>query len=514
MARRGGRGITRRAVLKAGLAAAAAGQAARVWAQAGRKTLIYAKNEDIGNLNPFAVNHAVFEELDNHIFEPLIRFDYEAGGFEPVLAESWGTENKGRTWVFKIRRDVRFHDGSPLTAEDVRATYDRVLTDPKAMRQRDNVKNIERMEVRDAHTFVIHAKRPQAGFLSYIQSRPPIMARAVMEQHGVEGDRAMVGTGPYRFVEYKRDEQLVLERNPQYWGQKAKIDRVVVRPMPDANARVAALMAGQVDVAVAIPPFDVKKLEGRADLRLIAIRDARIHCLFMNPIIPPLQDRRVRQAVCHAIDVDAIVKNILEGRGYKLTQLVGPTQVLTYDPAFQWHPHDPDRAKSLLAEAGYANGFDVDLYVYVSYAEYRPIALAMAEMLGKVGIRATVQTPEAGVFRSKWFKSEMPLYMVSYGNVAQDGTAFLISYFRSGESPRSKYKNPEVDRLFDEQETEFDRPKRSATLRRIMHLLKDDAAALPLYNDQYTIGVRNRVIVPKGLPNPGEYIYFWKLDIG
>ena len=176
-------GITRREAFRAGLAAgtaAAAGPLYRAYAQAGRKTLIYAKNEDIGNLNPFAVNHAVFEALDNHIFEPLIRFDYDAGAFEPVLAESWGIEDKGRTWVFKIRRDVRFHDGSPLTAEDARATYDRVLTDPKAMRQRDTVKNIESMEVRDSHTFVIHAKRPQAGFLSYIQSRPPIMSRTIL----------------------------------------------------------------------------------------------------------------------------------------------------------------------------------------------------------------------------------------------------------------------------------------------------------------------------------------------
>ncbi len=516
MATRGKRGVTRREALKAGLAAGAAAAAApayRVYAQAGRKTLIYAKNEDIGLLNPFAVNHAIFEALDNHICEPLVRFDYDTGDFEPVLAESWGLENNGRTWVFKIRRNVKFHDGSALTADDVMASLDRLQKDPKAIRQRVAVKNVERMEVRDAHTIAVSTKRPQPGFLSYIQSRPPILSRAVMEKHGIEGDRAMVGTGPYRFVEYKRDEQLVMERSPQYWGPPAKIDRVIVRPMLDPNTRVAALMAGQVDVAVAIPPFDVKKLEGRGDIRLVAIRDARIHILFMNPIIPHLQDRRVRQAICHAVDVETIVKNVLEGRAYKLTQLVGPTQVLTYDPNLQWHPYNPERAKALLAEAGYPRGFDIDLHVYVSYAEYRPIALAIAEQLGKVGIRVNVQTPEGGVFRGKWFKSEMPLYMISYGNVAQDGTAFLTTYFRSGADPRSKFKNAEVDKLMDDQDTEFDRPKRSAMLRRAMQLLKEEAPALPLYNDQYTVGVRSKVIVPKGLPTPGEYMWLWKVDI-
>jgi len=140
------------------------------------------------------------------------------------------------------------------------------------------------------------------------------------------------------------------------------------------------------------------------------------------------------------------------------------------------------------------------------------VRAAMAEMLGKVGIRATVQTPEAGVFRNKWFKSEMPLYMISYGNVAQDGTAFLYTYFRSGTDPRSKYRNPEVDRLFDEQEGEFDRARRTSLLRRTMQLLKEDAPALPLYNDQYTVGVRNRVVVPKGIPTAGEYMWLWKMD--
>ena len=515
MATRGKRGITRREALKAGAAAAVAATAApayRVYAQTGRKTLVYAKNEDIGLLNPFAVNHAVFEALDNHICEPLVRFDYDTGTFEPVLAESWAIENAGRTWVFRIRRDVKFHDGSPLTAEDVRATFDRVQKDPKAIRQRVNLGNVERTEVRDAHTVALHTKRPQAGFLAYIQSRPPVLSRAVMEKHGIEGEKAMVGTGPYRLAEYRRDEQLVMERHPHYWGEKAKIDRVIIRPMPDANTRVAALMAGQVDVAVAIPPFDVKKLEVRTDLRLLAVRDARIHILFMNPIVPQFQDKRVRQAVCHAIDVDGIVRNVMEGRAYKLSQLVGPTQLLTYDPNLQWHHHNAERARALLAEAGFPNGFDIDLHVYVSYAEYRPIALAMAEQLGKVGIRATVQTPEAGVFRNKWFKSEMPLYMISYGNVAQDGTAFLYTYFRSGTDPRSKYRNPEVDRLFDEQEGEFDRARRTSLLRRTMQLLKEDAPALPLYNDQYTVGVRNRVVVPKGIPTAGEYMWLWKMD--
>ncbi|MBI3076648.1 MAG: ABC transporter substrate-binding protein, partial [Deltaproteobacteria bacterium] len=405
-------------------------------------------------------------------------------------------------------------NGDPLTAEAVKYSFEAVLKEKTAFRQKANVVMIERMVVRDRRTVAIHSKKPLAGFLSYIQSRPPIMSKAFAEKVGFdEAHKKMIGTGPYRFVEYARDEHLIMERNPDYWGPKARIERVIYRPIPDTTARITALRAGQVDAIAQIPPFELGKLEASADLRLHGTRAARIHILFMNPIVPPLQNRLVRQAIHYGFDVDTILKTVLEGRAHRLTQLAGPTQVMTYDPDLKPLPYDPERAKRLLAQAGYGGGVDIDFYDYASYGEYKPMALAMTEQLRKIGVRVNVKTVEAGVFRRMWFASEMPMYFISYGNVAEDASAFLNTYFRSGQDRRSKYKNPAVDAVFDQQEVELDPKKRQALNRQMVRMLQEDSPAVPLHNPQYTVGARKHVIIPPGMPTAGEYVWFWKMDI-
>ncbi|HSF04184.1 MAG TPA: ABC transporter substrate-binding protein [Methylomirabilota bacterium] len=508
--------ISRRQFLGRGAGAAALVLSVRqpVHAQAGRKQLVYAKNEDIGQLNPYFVNHAVFETLDNQIQEPLVRFDYAKRVFEPVLAESWSSEEKGRRWVFKLRDGVRFHDGSPLTAEDVKYSFEAVAKEKTAFRQKANVVMIDKIIARDKLTVVCDCGDPVPGLLSYIQSRPPIMSRALGEKVGFdEAHKKMLGTGPYRFAEYARDERLVMEKNADYWGPKAKIDRIVYRPIPDPTARITALRAGQVDAVAQVPAFDVGKLEGSPDVRLYGVRAARIHMLFMNPIVPPLQKKQVRQAIHAGIDMDTILKTVLEGRGYRLSQMVGPTQVMTYDPDLKPVPHDPERAKKLLADAGYPNGVDIDFYDYASYNEYKPMAQAMAEQLGKVGVRLNVKSVESGVFRRMWFASEMPMYFISYGNVAEDASAFVQTYFRTGRDRRSKHSIPAADALFDQQEVENDPKKRQDLNRQLMRLLQEESPAVPLYNPQYTVGARKHVVIPPGIPTAGEYVWFGKMDL-
>jgi peptide/nickel transport system substrate-binding protein len=509
------RSLSRRDFLRLGAGGGALmALAGPVHAQLGRKQLVYAKNEDIGQLNPYFVNHAVFESLGNHIQEPMVRFDYERRTWEPVLAESWAVEDKGKTWVFRLRDGVRFHDGTAFTGEDVKYSFEAVLNEKTAFRQKANVEFVDSIKVRDRLTVALHGKEPLAGVLSYLNSRPPIMSRALGEKVGFdEAHKRMVGTGPYRFVEYVRDERLVMERNPDYWGPKAKIDRVIYRPIPDATARITALRAGQVDAVAQVPPFEAGKLEASGDLRLHAVRAARINILFMNPIVPSLQQKLVRQAIHHGIDVDTILKTVLEGRAYRLTQLVGPTQVVSYDPDLKPLPYDPERARKLLAQAGYGGGLDIDFYDWASFSEYKPMALAMAEQLRQVGVRLNVKSVEAGIFRRMWFNSEMPMYFTSYGNVAEDASAFLKTYFRSGADRRSKYAHPEVDALFDQQEVELDPRKRHALNRQLLRLLQEESPAVPLYNPQYTVGARRHVHIPAGQPTGGEYVWFWKMDV-
>jgi len=510
------RALSRRRFLGGTLAAGAAagiGPWGPVHAQPARKTLIYAKNEDIGQLNPYFVNHGVFEALNNHIQEPLVRFDYEKRAWEPVLAESWTVEDGGRTWVFRLR-EAKFHSGEPFTAADVKYTFETVVKEKSAGPIKANLFMIESIAVRDPRTVAIRCKGPTPGMLSYIQSRPSIMSRALGEKVGFdEAHKKMVGTGPYKFVEYARDEHLVMERNPDYWGQKAKIERVVYRPIPDNTARVTALRAGQVDAMAQVAPFDIAKLQQVPDITLHSVRAARIHMLFMNPITPPLQNRLVRLAIHHGIDVDTILKTVLEGRAFRLSQLCGPSQVMTHDPDLKPLPYDPERAKKLLAQAGYPNGVDIEFHDYPAYAEYKPMGLAVAEQLKKVGVRVDIKPLETSVFRRRWFAGELSFYFIPYGNVAEDASAFLKAYFRSDQDRRSRYKNPEADALFDQQEAELDTRKRQALNRRLMRLLQEDSPAVPFHNPLYTVGTRKKVVMAPGTPTGGEFVWFWKMDI-
>jgi peptide/nickel transport system substrate-binding protein len=141
------------------------------------------------------------------------------------------------------------------------------------------------------------------------------------------------------------------------------------------------------------------------------------------------------------------------------------------------------------------------------------MALAVAEQLRKVGVRLNVKSVESGVFRRMWFNSEMPMFFISYGNVAEDASAFLKTYFRSGADRRSQYKNPEVDALFDQQEVELDPKKRHALNRQLLRLLQDESPAIPLYNPQYTVAARRHVHIPPGQPTGGEFVWFWKMDV-
>ncbi len=510
------RRLSRRQFLGRTLAAsavAAAGVREPVHAQTPKKTLVYAKNEDIGQLNPNFVNHGIFEALNNHIQEPLVRFDYEKRAWEPVLAESWTVEDRSRTWVFRLR-EAKFHSGEPLTAEDVKYTFEHIVKEKSAGPIKANLFMIDTITARDPRTVAIRCKGPTPGMLSYVQSRPSVMSRALGEKVGFdEAHKKMIGTGPYRFVEYARDEHLIMERNPDYWGQKAKIERVVYRPIPDNTARVTALQAGQADAIAQIAPFDIGKLEQVPDVKLYSVRAARIHMLFMNPITPPLQNKGVRLAIHHGVDVDTILKTVLEGRAFRLTQLCGPSQVVTYDPDLKPLPYDPERAKRLLVEAGYPNGVDVDFYDYPSYAEYKPMGLAVAEQLKKIGVRVNIKTLETSVFRRMWFAGDLSFYFIPYGNVAEDASAFLKAYFRSDQDKRSRYKNPEADALFDQQEAEVDPKKRVALNRRLMRLLQEDSPAVPLYNPLYVVGARKNVAMAPGMPTGGEFVWFWKMDI-
>lgn len=318
------------------------------------------------------------EAYSRHIFDSLVRRDAESR-IEPALAESWRMVDP-LTWEFKLRRGVRFHDGSEFTAEDVRFTLDRVANLPNNPNPYTaNIRSITRVEVVDPYTVRFHSEAPDPLLHAPLASIYIVSHRAA---HGAgpqdfRSGRASVGTGPYRFVSYTPDAELVLQRNDAYWDGRPHWERVVFRIISGDAPRVTALLAGDVDVIDFLPSRDVATLErdarvavhkGASDRLMYVMLDVgRSPSPFVTdlqgaPLTPnPLMDLRVRRAMAMAMNREALVSQVMDGMAVLANQMM-PPGMIGADPAYQGVRYDVAGARALLAEAGFPSGFGLSLH--------------------------------------------------------------------------------------------------------------------------------------------------------
>jgi peptide/nickel transport system substrate-binding protein len=448
------------------------------YAQAPAKNrVVVAHGVGVYSLNPYAVNTSPLQAVWGSVMEPLIDADYEKRGYQGVLAVSW--QMKGTKLQFKLRKGVRFHDGTPFSAKDVVASFKRILTDKQSL-QAPNLENIKEMDAPDDLTVVLTLKKPDANALEDINSRV-IMKQSAAEKMG-EADNPPIGTGPFKFVSWDRSGQFVIRRNENYWGQPPKIDEVIYKNIQEDAARIAALESGQADIISNLPPHEVERLKSNPRLRVQPVQGLRPIFLVLSPAYKPLDNPKVRRAITHAIDRDRIIKHVLEGNAYPLKGLLGP-QVFGYDPNARAYPHDPDKAKQLLSEAGFANGFEIDYHSPTGrYPKDREVAQVIVEQLSKVGIKANLKTPEWSIFNTDYKNGKYAFYLTGRGSLTDADTLFQ-QYFRTGMTKRVLgYSNPKLDEILDTEQQTFDVKKREKLLWEAHRIILEDAPAVPLWN--------------------------------
>ena len=452
--------------------------AATRWAHAQSKNRItIAHGVGVYSLNPYAVNTSPLQAAWGSLMEPLIEADYGKRGYRGVLAESW--QMKGTRLQFNLRKGVRFHDGAPFTSKDVLASFRRILTDKQSL-QAPNLQNVGEMEAPNDYTVIITLKKADANALEDINSRV-VMKQAAAEKMG-ELDNRPIGTGPFKFTSWERSGQFVIRRNENYWGQPPKIDEVIYKAIQEDAARIAALEAGQADVISNIPPHEVARLKANPKLRVQQVQGLRPIFLVLSPAYKPLDNVKVRRAMTHAIDRERIIKHILEGNAYPLSGLLSP-QVFGYEPGAKAFPYDPEKAKQLLVEAGFPNGFEIDYYSPTGrYPKDREVALVIVEQLAKVGIKANLKTPEWSIFNTDYKNGKYPFYLTGRGSLTDADTLFQ-QYFRTGMTRRTLgYSNPKLDEILEAQQQTFDVKKREKLLWEAHRIILDDAPAIPLWN--------------------------------
>jgi peptide/nickel transport system substrate-binding protein len=333
-----------------------------------------------------------------NLYDTLTRWD-TALRLQPGLATAWKNVNE-TTWEFTLRTGVKFHDGAPLTAEDVKATIERNLAPGRTVVQ-PGFSTIESVLVVAPNTIRVVTKKPDPLVpVRMAQMGAQILpARLTTEAAAKDLARRPVGTGAYKFVEWVKDERLVMEWNRDWWGWEGKppaIERVIWKPIPEDFPRLVALEKGEADIVTNVPPDQIKQIESGRQTRVVSVPATRTVAFAINATQAPLSDKRVRQALHYGLDVNAIIKNLYAGQGKPFSGGLADTD-FGYNAALKPYPYDPARARQLLTEAGYANGIDVTLHAAMgTMVNDKHLVESMADMWAKVGIRAKTQMMEMG----------------------------------------------------------------------------------------------------------------------
>ncbi len=443
-----------------------------------------------------------------HVMEPLVELDYGKKDYVGILADSW--QFQGNKWVFKLKKGIKFHNGAPLTSKDVAFSIEKMRDEKGGSLQAPNFKDVTEVQTPDDLTVVFVTKQPLAIFLDRLENRF-ILSKVAGDKFGDKLYDNPIGTGPYKFVSYQRGGNMVFTRNDDYWGGKAAIKEVVFRKVTEDAARLAALESGQADFINNVPDHEVARLQKHPRIQIDKMEGLRMFFLAFNMAFKPWDNKLVRQAANYCVDAPAIIKNIFDGIGYPINGPVG-ANVIGADPKLKRYPYDPQKAKQLLAQAGFPNGCDIQLYYSAGrYPKDKEVCQVVAAQMVKGGFHVELISQEWALFWDKQGVNggKLPFYYIGRGSLT-DADTLYDQYFRTGTTKRTNYSNPELDKLIDEQQKTPDQKKRVTILQRAGKIIMDEATFIPLYNLADIYGTAKNLIWKM---RPDEKVLGWDMKI-
>ena len=462
-------------------------------AQQGRGLVVQVPTEPPGLDLTASPASAIAGIVHYNIQECLVKVDRH-GTLVPWLAERWRTPD-ALTYTFFVKRGVRFHNGRDLRAADVKFVLERAANPETKHPQMARYQNITSVRAADDYTVTVTLAKPDASFLFTLARQGSVI---YPEEAVGTLKSAPIGTGPFVFGEWVRGDRIVLTRNPGYHVRGLPhLDRVTFRFITDPNAALAALRAGDVDVSgFGLGPEQVPALQQDPRFQVIIGETTNDVILAMNNSRTPYTDVRVRRAITHAIDKHEVVRGAMFGFGRVLGSNVDPLNPYFVDLSNAM-PYDPAKARKLLAEAGYPNGFDAVLKVSPQYSYTVRTGEILANQLAKVGVRVTIEQIEWGQWLSRvWKEADYDLTIIGHAEPWDiNNYANPKYYFR--------YDSPKFQRLFAESEVTPNGPKRRALYVGMQHLLVEDAPAVWLYVHQHLVATKRGVQgIWKDLPIP------------
>ncbi len=484
--------------------------------------LVYGSTGQPVNLEPGNITDGNSVIVQNQIYNRLMEFKPGTTDLEPALATEWNASADGKTWTFKLRQGVKFQDGTPFNAEAVKFNIDRWWDagHPQGYRNAGKVYEVwsqvfggfkgtpdsivQSVTAVDEATVQIELKQPFAAFpnaiaAAYFGIASPTAVKKAGAKYGTPGSLA-VGTGPFVFKEWRTGDRIVLEKNPTYWRSGfPKVNQLVIRFVSDPAARLAQLRAGQIDFTVDLAPDQKKEIDADANLTAIARPSFNVGYLALNPSYKPLSNGKVRQAIAYAINRPAIVQAFWGNLGKHDPHFLPETLAWANDATLTAYPFDPQKAKQLLTEAGYPNGFELELwYMPVSRPYFptpKPIAEAFAADLSAIGIRVSLKTQDWAAYlanrrKPPGYQSFMLGWTADYG----DPDSFYFPHYGPGATTDiGDWKNESVFQLLNQGRAIQTQAGRAKVYAEVDNILHQEVLRLPIVHSQPLVAQRKAI---------------------
>ncbi|MGE7696575.1 ABC transporter substrate-binding protein [Lysinibacillus sp. NPDC094177] len=472
----------------------------------GPKTLVYGRGGDSVALDPAVVTDGESFTVTANIYETLVNFGERDVTIQPGLAKSWEPSEDGLTYTFKLQEGVKFHDGTDFNAEAVVKNFERwksgadkhpyyssqfVVGDKQV---------IESVTAKDDYTVVFKLSQPQAPFLKNLAMSPFAIASPKAFEANEEGlSTNPVGTGPFKFVSWVRNDAITIEKNPDYYiDGLPKLDKVIYKSIPENSTRLNALTSGEVDVADGLSPSDKASIESNSKLQLIERPSMNVGYLGLTVTRPPFDNVKVRQAVNYAIDKQALVDAFYEGLAEPAKNPMPPV-ISGYNDDIKGYEYDPEKAKALLAEAGY-DGKKIQLWAMPVPRPYMPdgkkIAEAIQKNLDDVGIKSEIVSFEWATYLEKAQNGEADAFLLGWTGDNGDADNFLYTLLDGdniGSNNYTFYDNKELHKLLVAAQTEINEDKRNEFYKQAQEIISKDAPWVPLAHSTPILAANTKV---------------------
>ncbi|MGX8795317.1 ABC transporter substrate-binding protein [Fusibacter sp. JL298sf-3] len=452
------------------------------------------------NLDPIYYTGTYEGNVIRNVADTLVRYKHDLSAIEPNIATEWSVNDAGDAYTFKLREDIFFQkgayqDGRQLVASDVKFALER-SAEHSAM---NRLGMLQSVEVVGDFELICHLKQPDAAFLTVLtDAGNVIVPKEEVEGWGDDFGAHLVGSGPFTLVDFKKDQEVILERNDLYWAQKPYLDGVVFKIITDANQMTNALRSGDIDIATDLRGESIPLVEGDKNLVMQEVPGLHVAYMYMNMMEGPTKDKRVREAIIRAVDIDEMVKGIYQYGEADRAYLPLPPNSWGYDASLESivPTYDPERAKELLKEAGYEDGFSLEIYVSNKPARVKMSTILQAYLKQNLNVDVSIKTVEWGTFSDIASSGQADLYGMSW-TWYPDPYFFLNKMFHSSEigalGNGQGFDDPEVDRLLDEALAVSDTESRAALYKEALKIIAESYARIDYGNEKQIYGLNQSV---------------------